>query len=56
MTSGFQSHLDDPDLSRVTTPLVCAGIAVRIGGELRILRGEEPNGEPAVTQEHADAG
>ncbi len=26
------------------------GIAVRIGGELRILRGEEPNGEPAVTR------
>jgi hypothetical protein len=42
MSSGLQSHLDDPDLSRVTTALVRAG--------------EEPNGEPAVTQEHADAG
>lgn len=56
MSSGLQSHLDDPDLSRVTTALVRADIALRTGGELRILRGEEPNGEPAVTQEHADAG
>jgi len=56
MASGFQRHLDDPELSRVTTALVRAGIAVRIGGELRILRSEEPNGEPAVTQEHADGG
>jgi hypothetical protein len=69
MTSGFQSHLDDPDLSRVSDALVRAGqrareiarqsgtgIAVRIDGELRILRGEELNGEPAATQEQADAG
>jgi hypothetical protein len=69
MTSGFQSHLDDPDLSRVSAALVRAGlrareiarqtgtgIAVRIDGELHILRGEELNGEPAATQEQADAG
>ena len=56
MTSGFQSHLDDPDLSRVSAALVRAsqrareiarqsgtGLAVRINGELRILRGEELN-------------
>jgi hypothetical protein len=54
MTSGFQSHLDDPDLSRVSAALVRAGqrareiarlsgtgIAVRIDGELRILQGAE---------------
>jgi hypothetical protein len=54
MTSGFQSHLDDPDLSRVSAALVRAGqrareiarqsgtgLAVRINGELRILRGDE---------------
>lgn len=56
MTSGFQSHLNDPDLSKVSAALVRAGqrareiarqtgtgIAVRIDGELRILRGEELN-------------
>ncbi|MFN9618157.1 MAG: hypothetical protein ACK55X_00395 [Synechococcaceae cyanobacterium] len=54
MISGFQSHLDDPDLSRVSAALLRAGqrareiarqtgtgIAVRIDGELRILRGAE---------------
>ena len=69
MTSGFQSQLDDPDLSRVSAALVRAGqrareiarqsgtgIAVRIDGELRILRGEELEREPVPSQEQADAG
>ena len=69
MTSGFQSQLDDPDLSRVSAALVRAGqrareiarqsgtgIAVRIDGELRILRGEELEREPVGHQEQADAG
>lgn len=69
MTSGFQSQLDDPDLSKVSAALVRAGqrarelarqsgtgIAVRIDGELRILRGEELDREPVGHQEQADAG
>jgi len=69
MTSGFQSHLDDPDLSRVSAALVRAGqrareiarqsgtgIAVRINGELRILRGEELSEKPLPSGEQADAG
>jgi len=67
MTSGFQSHLDDPDLSRVSAALVRAGrrareiarqtgtgIAVRIDGELRVLRGEELDRDPNAEQ--ADGG
>jgi hypothetical protein len=69
MTSGFQSHLDDPDLSRVSAALVRAGqrareiarqtgtgIAVRIDGELLILRGEELDRQPVPSQEQADGG
>ena len=69
MTAGFTTERQDPDLSRVSAALLRAGqrareiarqsgtgIAVRIDGELRILRGEELNGEPAATQERADAG
>ncbi len=69
MTRGFQSHLGDSDLSRVSAALVRAGqrareiarqsgtgIAVRIDGELRILQGAELDVEPAATQEQADAG
>jgi hypothetical protein len=69
MTSGFQSHLDEPDLCRVSDALVRTGlrareiarqtgtgIAVRIDGELRILQGAELDAEPAGTQEQADAG
>ena len=69
MTAGFTTERQDPDLSRVSAALVRAGqrareiarqsgtgIAVRIDGELRILRGEELNGEPAATPEQADAG
>jgi hypothetical protein len=54
MSLGFASHLEDPDLDRVSAALVRAGqrarelarqtgtgIAVRIDGELRILRGAE---------------
>jgi hypothetical protein len=64
MTSGFQSHLDDPDLSRVSAALVRAGerareiarqtgtgIAVRIDGELRVLRGEELDRAPNAGEE-----
>ncbi len=64
MTSGFQSHLDDPDLSRVSAALVRAGqrareiaretgtgIAVRIDGELRVLRGEELDMAPNTGEE-----
>ncbi|MFM1799434.1 MAG: hypothetical protein RLZZ117_1712 [Cyanobacteriota bacterium] len=69
MTSGFQSHLDDHDLSRVSAALVRAGqrareiarqtgtgIAVRIDGELLILRGEELDRQPVPSQEQADGG
>jgi hypothetical protein len=69
VTAGFTTERQDPDLSRVSAALLRAGqrareiarqsgtgIAVRIDGELRILRGEELNGEPAATQERADAG
>lgn len=69
MTSGFQSQLDDPDLSKVSAALVRAGqraralarqsgtgIAVEIDGELRILRGEELGREPVPSREQADAG
>jgi len=69
VTAGFTTERQDPDLSRVSAALLRAGqrareiarqsgtgIAVRIDGELRILRGEELNGEPAATQEQADAG
>ena len=69
MTAGFTTERQDPDLSRVSAALLRAGqrareiarqsgtgIAVRIDGELRILRGEALNGEPAATQEQADAG
>jgi len=69
VTAGFTTERQDPDLQRVSAALLRAGqrareiarqsgtgIAVRIDGELRILRGEELNGEPAATQEQADAG
>jgi hypothetical protein len=69
VTAGFTTERQDPDLSRVSAALLRAGqrareiarqsgtgIAVLIDGELRILRGEELNGEPAATQEQADAG
>jgi hypothetical protein len=69
VTAGFTTERQDPDLSRVSAALLRAGqrareiarqsgtgIAVRIDGELRILRGEELNGEPAATQEQAYAG
>ena len=69
MTAGFTTERQDPDLSRVSAALLRAGqrareiarqsgtgIAVEINGELRILRGEELDGEPAATQEQADAG
>jgi hypothetical protein len=54
MSQGFTSHLNDPDLDRVSAALLRAGqrarqlarqtdtgIAVRIDGELRILQGAE---------------
>jgi hypothetical protein len=69
MTAGFTTERQDPDLSRVSNALVRAGqrareiarqtgtgIAVEIDGELRILQGAELDGEPAATQEQADAG
>ena len=69
MTAGFTTERQDPDLSRVSAALVRAGqrareiarqtgtgIAVRIDGELRILRGEELDGEPVPSQEQADGG
>jgi hypothetical protein len=69
MTAGFTTERQDPDLSRVSAALVRAGqrareiarqsgtgIAVRIDGELRILRGEELEREPVASQEQADAG
>lgn len=69
MTAGFTTERQDPDLSRVSDALVRAGqrareiarqtgtgIALRINGELRILQGAELDGEPAATQEQADAG
>ena len=69
MTAGFTTERQDPDLSRVSAALVRAGqrareiarqsgtgLAVRINGELRILRGEELNGEPVPSREQADAG
>lgn len=69
MTAGFTTERQDPDLSRVSDALVRAGqrareiarqtgtgIAVEIDGELRILQGAELDGEPAGTQEQADAG
>ena len=59
MSLGFSSHLEDPDLNRVSATLVRAGqrarelarqtgtgIAVRIDGELRILRGAELDSTP----------
>ena len=69
MTAGFTTERQDPDLSKVSAALVRAGqrareiarqsgtgIAVRIDGELRILRGEELEREPVGHQEQADAG
>jgi hypothetical protein len=69
MTAGFTTERQDPVLSRVSNALVRAGqrareiarqtgtgIAVEIDGELRILQGAELDGEPAATQEQADAG
>ena len=54
VTKGFVSYSDDPDLQRVSVALLRAGqrarelarstgtgIAVRIDGELRVLRGAE---------------
>ena len=54
MSLGFTSHLNDPDLDRVSAALLRAGqrarelarqtgtgIAVQIDGELRILQGAE---------------
>ena len=67
MTVGFTTERQDPDLSKVSAALVRAGqrareiarqsgtgIAVRIDGELRILRGEEL--EPVPSREQADGG
>ncbi len=69
MTAGFTTERQDPDLQRVSAALLRAGqrareiarqsgtgIAVEIDGELRILRGEELDVEPAATREQADAG
>ena len=69
MTAGFTTERQDPDLRRVSAALVRAGqrareiarqsgtgIAVRIDGELRILRGEELEREPVGHQEQADGG
>ena len=69
MTPGFTTERQDPDLSKVSAALVRAGqrareiarqsgtgIAVRIDGELRILRGEELDREPVPSQKQADAG
>ncbi|MBM5816172.1 MAG: hypothetical protein FJ083_06170 [Cyanobacteria bacterium K_Offshore_surface_m2_239] len=54
MSLGFTSHLNDPDLDRVSAALLRAGqrarelarqtgtgIAIEIDGELRILEGDE---------------
>ena len=54
MSLGFTSHLNDPDLDRVSAALLRAGqrarelarqtgtgIAIQIDGELRILQGAE---------------
>ncbi|MCP9850198.1 hypothetical protein [Cyanobium sp. Morenito 9A2] len=54
MTAGFKSELDDPDMQKVSAALVRAGqrarelalqtgtgVAVRINGELRVLRGDD---------------
>jgi hypothetical protein len=50
---GFRSQLDDPDLQHVSAALLAGrrareiarqtgtGIAVEVGGDLRILRGED---------------
>lgn len=64
MTAGLTTERQDPDLSRVSAALVRAGqrareiarqsgtgIAVRIEGELRILRGEELDREPNAGEE-----
>jgi hypothetical protein len=64
MSLGFASHLEDPDLDRVSAALVRAGqrarelarqtgtgIAVRIDGELRILQGAELDSAPEATDE-----
>ena len=64
MSLGFASHLEDPDLDRVSAALVRAGqrarelarrtgtgIAVRIDGELRILRGAELDSTPEASDE-----
>jgi hypothetical protein len=64
MSLGFASHLEDPDLDRVSAALVRAGqrarelarqtgtgIAVRIDGELRILRGAELGKAPEASDE-----
>ena len=69
MTAGFTTERQDPDLSKVSAALLRAGqrareiarqsgtgIAVRIDGELRILRGEELEREPVPSQEQANAG
>ncbi len=64
MTAGFTTERQDPDLSRVSAALVRAGqrareiarqtgtgLAVRIDGELRILRGEELDSSPDAGEE-----
>ena len=64
MSLGFASHLNDPDLDRVSAALLRAGqrareiarqsgtgIAVEIDGELRILRGEELERAPNACEE-----
>jgi hypothetical protein len=61
MSLGFTSHLNDPDLDRVSAALLRAGqrdrelarqtgtgIAVQIDGELRILTGAELEPPPQV--------
>ena len=61
MSLGFTSHLNDPDLDRVSAALLRAGqrarelarqtgtgIAVQIDGELRILTGAELDRPPEV--------
>jgi hypothetical protein len=64
MNLGFASQLNDPDLDRVSAALLRAGqrarqlarqtdtgFAVRIDGQLRILRGAELDRPPNIRDE-----
>jgi hypothetical protein len=64
MSLGFASHLEDPDLDRVSAALVRAGqrarelalqtgtgFAVQIDDELRILKGAELDSTPEPSDE-----